>query len=107
MPRKNSSILLRASLLTAALLAVLVGIANAGYINMSATLENVAPPITVRPSTSVEVDLERVPDGTVIRLREHGYQDTPSGRLACLNCAAGWGEALTLLKFFVEHGLRY
>ena len=58
-------------------------------------------------STTVEVDFEPVAEGTVIRLREHGYQDTPSGRLACLNCAAGWGEALTLLKFFVEHGLRY
>jgi len=57
--------------------------------------------------TTVEVDFERVPEGTVVRLREHGYQDTPSGRRACLDCAAGWGEALTLLKFYVEHNIRY
>ena len=24
-----------------------------------------------------------------------------------LECAAGWGEALTLLKFYVEHGVVY
>lgn len=24
-----------------------------------------------------------------------------------LECAAGWGEAITLLKFYLEHGLIY
>ncbi|HEV2130576.1 MAG TPA: SRPBCC domain-containing protein [Longimicrobiaceae bacterium] len=57
--------------------------------------------------TTVEVDFEAVEGGTVIRLREHGYQDTPTGRRQVLDCAAGWGEALTLLKFYVEHGIRY
>lgn len=57
--------------------------------------------------TTVEVDFEPVPAGTVVRLREHGYPDTPAGLRACLDCAAGWGEALTLLKFYVEHGIRY
>jgi uncharacterized protein YndB with AHSA1/START domain len=58
-------------------------------------------------ATTVEVDFVPVGNGTVMSLLEHGYPDTPSGRRACLNCAAGWGEALTLLKFYVEHGLRY
>ncbi len=57
--------------------------------------------------TTVEVDFEPVAEGTVIRLREHGYQDTAPGREKLLECAAGWGEALTLLKFYVEHGIRY
>ena len=57
--------------------------------------------------TTVEIDFEPVIDGTIVRLREYGYQDTPNGRKACLNCAAGWGEALTLLKFYVEHGIHY
>jgi uncharacterized protein YndB with AHSA1/START domain len=57
--------------------------------------------------TTIEVDFEAVEEGTVVRLREHGYQDTPSGRAAMLECAAGWGEALTLLKYYVEHGLTY
>ena len=55
----------------------------------------------------VAIDFEPVPEGTLIRLRESGYQATPSGLRAMLNCSAGWGEALTLWKFFIEHGLRY
>lgn len=62
-----------------------------------------------RPSyaTTVEIDFEARAGGTVLRLREHGYEDTPSGRRKMLECACGWGEALTLLKFYVEHGIRY
>lgn len=33
-------------------------------------------------ATTVEIDFESVEQGTVIRLRESGYQDTPSGRQA-------------------------
>jgi uncharacterized protein YndB with AHSA1/START domain len=58
-------------------------------------------------STTVEVNFEPADGGTVVRLREYGYHDTPSGHRACLDCAAGWGEAMTLLKFYVEHNLRY
>lgn len=58
-------------------------------------------------ATTVEIDFEMVDQGTVVRLRESGYQNTPSGWQALTNCAAGWGEALTLLKFYVEYGLHY
>jgi uncharacterized protein YndB with AHSA1/START domain len=58
-------------------------------------------------ATTVEINFDPVEGGTIIRLREHGYQDTPSGRAALVNCATGWGEALTLLKFYVEHGIHY
>ncbi len=64
-------------------------------------------PDTPHYATTVELDFNLGEDGTVVRLREYGYQDTPSGRRALANCAAGWGEALTLLKFYVEHGIRY
>jgi uncharacterized protein YndB with AHSA1/START domain len=57
--------------------------------------------------TTIEIEFEEVEEGTVVRLREHGYHDTPSGRRALMECAAGWGEALTLMKFWVEHGIRY
>ena len=57
--------------------------------------------------TTIEARFEAVEEGTVIRLREYGYEDTPSGRRGILECAAGWGEALTLLKFYVEHGITY
>lgn len=46
-------------------------------------------------------------DGTRVELVDSGYPDTPEGRAAFMDCAAGWGEALTLAKFFVEHGVRY
>ncbi|MFX0183553.1 MAG: SRPBCC domain-containing protein [Candidatus Hodarchaeota archaeon] len=57
--------------------------------------------------TTVEIDFEASEKGTILRLREHGYHDTPSGLKTMLNCASGWGEALALCKFYVEHGLRY
>jgi uncharacterized protein YndB with AHSA1/START domain len=57
--------------------------------------------------TTVEVDFEAHVAGTVVRLREHGYPDTPEGWAGYQECSTGWGEALTLLKFYVEHGLRY
>jgi uncharacterized protein YndB with AHSA1/START domain len=38
--------------------------------------------------TTVEVDFIPVKGGTTIRLREHGYQDTPSSRRCLADCAA-------------------
>ena len=58
----------------------------------------------LNPPTTVEVAFEEHADGTVVRLREHGYG---GGIAPMLECAVGWGEALTLLKFHLEHGLRY
>ncbi len=58
-------------------------------------------------ATTVKVDFKAESGYTIVRLREVGFRDTPSGRAAFANCATGWGEALTLLKFYVEHGLRY
>lgn len=57
--------------------------------------------------TTVEVDFTPVPEGVVVRLRDHGYRDTPAGRRANIDCAVGWGEALALLKMNVEHGVSY
>jgi len=57
--------------------------------------------------TTVEVDFEDHPEGTVVRLREHGHPDTSAGWAGFAECSAGWGEALTLLKFYVEHDVRY
>ena len=42
-----------------------------------------------------------------MRLREHGYPEAQKGMAGFMSYATGWGEALTLLKFYVEHGLRY
>jgi uncharacterized protein YndB with AHSA1/START domain len=58
-------------------------------------------------ATTVEITLRPIENGTIIRLREYGFADTPSAYAAMIDCATGWGEALTLLKFYVEYGVRY
>jgi uncharacterized protein YndB with AHSA1/START domain len=55
--------------------------------------------------TTVEMDFKESPEGTIVSVKEHGYQDTEEGHIRCLDCATGWGQALTLLKFYVEHGI--
>lgn len=57
--------------------------------------------------TTVELDLERHGDGTVVHLAERSYPLSEAGLRAYRAGAVAWGEALTLLKFWVEHGLRY
>ncbi len=40
-------------------------------------------------------------------IRPTYYPNSPEGRGNMLDCASGWGEALTLLKFYLEHGIVY
>lgn len=58
-------------------------------------------------NTTVEIDFEPVEEGTLVRLVEYSYEDTPTGLKDMLARASGWGEALTLMKFYVEHGVKY
>ncbi|MGH9833014.1 MAG: SRPBCC family protein [Blastocatellia bacterium] len=58
-------------------------------------------------NTTVEIDFEPVEEGTIVRLVEYSYEDSPTGLKDMLARASGWGEALTLMKFYVEHGVRY
>lgn len=60
-----------------------------------------------RHPTTITIKLSSQYGGTVIDLTEDGYLDTAEDRAMILECAAGWGEALTLLKFFLEHGIIY
>ena len=57
--------------------------------------------------TTVEISFSEVEEGTVVELREYGYEDSAEGLRRCLSVATGWGEALTLLKFYLEHGVKY
>jgi uncharacterized protein YndB with AHSA1/START domain len=57
--------------------------------------------------TTVEFDLLERDDGTLLRLREHGFAPTAKGRESFGGNSLGWGEVSTLLKFYVEHGLHY
>ena len=57
--------------------------------------------------THVTMDFDAIPEGTLVRLRETGFPDTPRGRRVIVRTAGGWGEALALAKVHVEHGVRY
>jgi len=52
-------------------------------------------------TTTVELTFEERDGGTVVQVREHGFADVKNA----LGNSAGWGEALTLAKFWVERGL--
>lgn len=57
--------------------------------------------------STVRFELEPLGNGTVLTITEDGYPDTPDGRKMILECACGWGEAATLLKFYLELGVVY
>jgi uncharacterized protein YndB with AHSA1/START domain len=56
-------------------------------------------------STRVEFTLTSFGQGTVVELLETGYLG--SDLVTLVQCAVGWGEALTLLKVYLEHGIVY
>lgn len=58
-------------------------------------------------ATIVEFTLEGEDDGTLMRVCERGFASTPEGLHAMVQSAAGWGEALTLLKMYLEHDIRH
>jgi uncharacterized protein YndB with AHSA1/START domain len=67
--------------------------------------------------TTVTFRLTRLGTGTVVALTESGYEAGDLGATGVVGqmenaspfamCASGWGEALTLLKFYLEHGVTY
>ncbi|MFQ5832410.1 MAG: SRPBCC domain-containing protein [Candidatus Thorarchaeota archaeon] len=57
-------------------------------------------------ATTIEIDFGAFEEGTVVRVREYGHENAPTSLAALAECAAGWGEAITLLKFYVEHGIK-
>jgi glutathione S-transferase len=54
-----------------------------------------------RDATTVEIVFEERDGGTVVSVREYGFIDIA----AALGNSSGWGEALTLAKFWVERGI--
>jgi uncharacterized protein YndB with AHSA1/START domain len=64
-------------------------------------------PVGKENPTTIEFKMEAKYNGTVVTVTESGYPDTPDGRAMILECASGWGEAATLLKFYLEHGVVY
>ena len=59
------------------------------------------------PPTTVAFELKSLGGGTHLLLTETGYLDDELGRGWMLSCATGWGEAIALLKMYLEHGVAY
>lgn len=60
------------------------------------------------PSRTSELEVEERDGGTIVRVTDTPTDpEAPHGEVIPLAVAAGWGEALTLLKMYVEHGVRY
>ena len=53
--------------------------------------------------TTVTFTLEPRENGTMLQITDDGYKSMDY----LMECATGWGEALTLLKFYLEHGIIY
>lgn len=53
--------------------------------------------------TTVTFTLQPRASGTVLRITDQGYKSVDY----FMTCATGWGEALALLKFCLEHGVVY
>lgn len=57
--------------------------------------------------TLVKFTLSPLGKGTKVHVNESGYKNNDIGATDMNECATGWGEALTLLKFYLEHGVVY
>lgn len=64
-------------------------------------------PVDREHPTLITFKLTPGESGTIVSVTESGYPNTPAGREMILECATGWGEAVTLLKFYLEHGVTY
>lgn len=57
--------------------------------------------------TKTILELSESKDGTILSVTESGYENSEEGVEALMECSTGWGEALTLIKIFAEHGISY
>jgi uncharacterized protein YndB with AHSA1/START domain len=55
--------------------------------------------------TTITFQMTPYKEGTILVLEEEGYRNTKSDLKVCLACAAGWGEALTMLKMYLEYDI--
>ncbi|MFC5734282.1 MULTISPECIES: SRPBCC family protein [Bacillaceae] len=58
-------------------------------------------------NSTVNFIFEPHEEGTLVILNETGYTNSEKDLKACIGCAVGWGEALTLLKIYLEYGIVY
>jgi uncharacterized protein YndB with AHSA1/START domain len=58
-------------------------------------------------TTTIAFDLQPLGEGTIVQVHESGHTNSLRDLEALVECASGWGEALTLLKMYLEHGVTY
>jgi uncharacterized protein YndB with AHSA1/START domain len=57
-----------------------------------------------QPST-IEFEFKPKDGGTYMTVLEYGYDERDgAAKQMMMECASGWGEALSLAKFYLEHG---
>lgn len=57
------------------------------------------------PST-IEFEFSPKDGGTFMTVVEYGYDESnPKRKAMMMECASGWGEALSLAKFYLEYGV--
>jgi len=59
-----------------------------------------------QPPSLVTFTVERHAEGTWLQVVETGIPETEDGLARFAECSVGWGEALTLLRCYAEHGIR-
>jgi uncharacterized protein YndB with AHSA1/START domain len=57
--------------------------------------------------TTITLTCAPMGEGTKFSVMETGYMPTEEGLWGFMDCSTGWGEAITLLKFYLEHGVTY
>ena len=57
--------------------------------------------------TIVTFNLRPKGNGTILVIEDKGYPRDEKGESWFMDCACGWGEAITLLKVYLETGYRY
>lgn len=58
-------------------------------------------------TTTVAFEVSPRGTGTLVMVTEWGHTTSAADLEALVQCAAGWGEALTLLKVYLEQGITY
>lgn len=58
-------------------------------------------------TTTISFTLTSLGGGTLVTVLESGYTRSEQDLKAFGDCAVGWGEAMTLLKYYLEHGITY
>ena len=56
-------------------------------------------------ATTVNIALEERDSGTLVVVTETGYTTSEDDLKALVSCACGWGEAMTLFKYYLEYGI--